>query len=265
MKLPWFARWFGEDYKCLYAHRDQKEADAQVHFLVSTLKLEKQSLILDLGCGAGRHMGPLRKQGYRVFGLDLSPVLLRTARESKHPVLRSDMRYPALKESSFSLVASFFTSFGYFDDSSEDEGVLHQVAGLLKPGACFFLDLPDKTKTLKSLVSQDSLESLDLNVSQRRRVEGDVILKQIEIRRANGEVQHFEERVRLYELEAVVTMAAQAGLTLQRAYGSFHAIGNSDSQEALEYQRGESDRMMMFFRKQSGSDLNDKAMTSTKG
>jgi 2-polyprenyl-3-methyl-5-hydroxy-6-metoxy-1,4-benzoquinol methylase len=42
---------------------------------------EKQTRILDIGCGTGRHSIELSKRGYKVTGIDLSESLLKRARE----------------------------------------------------------------------------------------------------------------------------------------------------------------------------------------
>ncbi|HEX5891681.1 MAG TPA: methyltransferase domain-containing protein [Nitrososphaeraceae archaeon] len=44
-------------------------------------KLPKDSKILDLSCGIGRHSIPLAKRGYKVVGYDISPLYLQKARE----------------------------------------------------------------------------------------------------------------------------------------------------------------------------------------
>ncbi len=50
------------------------EQEAQV--LAEALDLPQGSVILDVGCGNGRHVTALRALGYRAFGLDLSPAVL---------------------------------------------------------------------------------------------------------------------------------------------------------------------------------------------
>jgi 2-polyprenyl-3-methyl-5-hydroxy-6-metoxy-1,4-benzoquinol methylase len=41
----------------------------------------KDSKILDLSCGIGRHSIPLAKRGYKVVGYDISSLYLQKARE----------------------------------------------------------------------------------------------------------------------------------------------------------------------------------------
>lgn len=50
--------------------------------------------ILDAGCGTGRHFGPLRRAGSKVFGIDFSLGMLRVARRQfpQTPLLLADLQ-----------------------------------------------------------------------------------------------------------------------------------------------------------------------------
>jgi 2-polyprenyl-3-methyl-5-hydroxy-6-metoxy-1,4-benzoquinol methylase len=50
-------------------------------FIESEITFNKQSHILDIGCGTGRHSIELTKRGYHITGIDLSESLLKRARE----------------------------------------------------------------------------------------------------------------------------------------------------------------------------------------
>lgn len=56
---------------------DELDPDRNIVKLVSFLKRKKYKRILDLGCGVGRHMVFLGKQGFFMAGLDISPTALR--------------------------------------------------------------------------------------------------------------------------------------------------------------------------------------------
>jgi 2-polyprenyl-3-methyl-5-hydroxy-6-metoxy-1,4-benzoquinol methylase len=43
--------------------------------------MAKDSKILDLSCGIGRHSIPLAKKGYKILGYDISSLYLQKARE----------------------------------------------------------------------------------------------------------------------------------------------------------------------------------------
>ncbi len=60
-----------------FAHGTLGECD----FLEKEIGFNKQTRILDIGCGTGRHSIELAKRGYTVTGIDLSDSMLLRARE----------------------------------------------------------------------------------------------------------------------------------------------------------------------------------------
>ena len=76
----WYVESFGEDYLELYRHRNLEEARKAVALAASVLNLRPDVSILDLCCGAGRHIQAMRNRGLAAIGMDLSPVLLGAAR-----------------------------------------------------------------------------------------------------------------------------------------------------------------------------------------
>ena len=170
-KKEWFERWFGEEYKALYPHRDEAQAAVQVGAVVRAVQaanaagvsnaaspLEAPGRILDVGCGAGRHLRALRASGLHAFGVDLSPVLLRDARASGLSVARADMRRLPFHKASFDLVTCFFTSFGYFATAEEDLAVLSGFRDLARPSGFVFLDLPNAAHLTAHLVPSEVVE-----------------------------------------------------------------------------------------------------------
>lgn len=227
MDKPWFKRWFGESYKQLYPHRNVREAEAQAGFVLRALPVTPEWRILDIGCGQGRHLEIMRGLGHRhCLGLDLSLPLLRDARAAGLGVARGDMRRLPFRPGGFDLVTSFFTSFGYFATFAEDVEALSQFVSMLKPRGYLFLDLINKDHLLARLVPQDCKHVSGSEVTQRRRVEAPVsadgqvvVIKEIEIRKAGGEVEKFEERVRLYGAEDMRALMEKFSLSLIGTYG----------------------------------------------
>jgi SAM-dependent methyltransferase len=248
MDNSWFHRWFNDAYKRLYPHRDEREAGAQARFVIRALPVTPEWRILDVGCGAGRHLAWFRRHGFpHCFGLDLSLPLLRDARAAGQAVARADMRRVPFRPGRFDLVTSFFTSFGYFATFEEDVEALAQMVSLLKPGGHLFLDLINKDHLLKHLVPEDRRRLDGSEVVQRRRIEGPrekpgtVVVKEIEIRRPDGTQERYQERVRLYGREEMPELAARFRLSLQASFGD----------EAGGIYRGEaSPRMALLYRKE---------------
>jgi ubiquinone/menaquinone biosynthesis C-methylase UbiE len=51
----------------------------EICFLLNNLKLRKESMVLEVGCGTGRILLPLARKGYKCFGIDPSRQMLAIA------------------------------------------------------------------------------------------------------------------------------------------------------------------------------------------
>lgn len=220
----WFRQWFGEEYLRLYPHRDEEEAARAVELLLETSDLAPGTRVLDLACGAGRHLTPLRAAGLTATGLDLSLPLLRraAARAGRPGLVCGDMRSLPFAAGVFGAVAQFFTSFGYFATREEDRRVLGEVRRVLADGGTFLLDFMNAERVREELVPEDTQRIEGRTVRQVRWLDDDTVVKRIEIgdpEEGRGEV--FHERVRLYEPGELGRMLAGAGLEPRARYGDY--------------------------------------------
>jgi SAM-dependent methyltransferase len=220
----WFRDWFGEEYLALYPHRDEEEAFRAVSLFLDSVGSPDQ-FVLDLACGAGRHLRELRQANVQAVGLDLSGTLLAEARRTDPPapLVRADMRYLPFSEDSFGGLTSFFTSFGYFRTVEEDMAVIEQVRRCLAPGGSFMLDFFNAGMVRAHLVPVDVKRLGDQQVTQTRAIEGDVVVKRIVIESLEGDVptRQFEERVRLYDPNRLHSMLNDMGLRTEHRFGDY--------------------------------------------
>jgi SAM-dependent methyltransferase len=229
--VPWYRSWFGEEYLHLYPHRDQEEADQAVALVLREMsrhslgpEAEGALRVLDLGCGAGRHLRALRKAGVDAVGMDLSAPLLRQARSAApgcHRV-RGDMRHLPFTSGSFDLVTSFFTSFGYFDSDDEDIKVLREVCRVLRPEGRVILDFLNARRVRDSLEPRDERRVGGKRVEQVRRLVdgGRRVEKRIRIR-GEGVEEDFVERVRLYDAADLAALFDAVGLVVEARFGDY--------------------------------------------
>ena len=149
----WFRNWFDENYLQLYKHRDENDAQKQINLIINSLNLSKTMRILYLGCGEGRHVSVLNNMGYRVFGLDISRILINKGKKKYRNLnlIVGDMReIPGC----FDVILSLFTSFGYFDHDIENIKVLLSISSALTKNGWFWLDFlnpPFIKKNMKNL------------------------------------------------------------------------------------------------------------------
>ena len=224
---PWYEASFGCEYLNLYAHRNLAEARANIGALMKLVPLGKDELLLDLCCGAGRHLLALYEVGFRrLVGLDLSAELLAVASESLAgmggiTLVRADMRYLPFK-GCFSTVLSLFTSFGYFDEDQENRAVLTAVCQALRKGGVFVLDYLNREYVISHLVPSDEREVFGRRVHNIRRLtdNGRRVEKVTTVMTETGAQRQFFESVRLYSLTEMQEMFRSEGFSNVNAYGS---------------------------------------------
>ncbi|MEE9206834.1 MAG: class I SAM-dependent methyltransferase [Gemmatimonadota bacterium] len=220
--VEWFQGWFGERYLELYPHRNEEEARRGVQTLLKLAELTSGARVLDLACGAGRHLRPLEQAGHAAFGLDLSWPLLAEARvrQPKARLVRGDMRWLPFRSGAFEAVTSFFTSFGYFATPEEDRLVAGEIRRLLRPGGVFVLDFLNAGRVAAELVPHDVQTVGGATITQRRTIENGIVIKRIVVER-QGAREEFEERVRLYGRDALEGLLERSGLRTDRALGDY--------------------------------------------
>lgn len=112
--------------------------------------------VLDLACGTGGHSLALLSLGHPVVGIDLSPDMVRRAKQKARevgvelPVCVGDMRESPVAADSFDAVVCLFDSIGY---ARTDEGILSTLDGIrraLKAGGTFVLEFWHKPTMVAS-------------------------------------------------------------------------------------------------------------------
>jgi ubiquinone/menaquinone biosynthesis C-methylase UbiE len=231
----WYEESFGCDYLELYAHRDAAEARADIEAVVRLLDPPRDEPLLDLCCGACRHMLVLHEMGFsQMVGLDLSAELLEVGaselQECACPdgldedgicLVHSDMRCIPY-ENHFATVLSLFTSFGYFDRDQENEAVFHAVYRALRPGGQFLIDYLSREYVIANLVERDELDLSGRHIVNVRSLTdgGRRVTKKTTVTSSSGSVREYLESVRMYSESEMVGMLREAGLVDVRTYGS---------------------------------------------
>jgi SAM-dependent methyltransferase len=107
--------------------------EQEVEFLIDALALGPRSLVLDVGCGPGRHALALATRGMEVVGVDISARFVTLAAASGAPVARGDARALPVRPGSFDAVLSLCQGgFGLLGD--DDGDVVREMAAAIRPG-----------------------------------------------------------------------------------------------------------------------------------
>lgn len=218
----WFASWFDTSYyHQLYNNRNEDEAKLFISNLLDFLKLDKNSKLLDLACGKGRHAKTLNEFGYEVLGVDLSPNSISIASEMKNEHLDfqvHDMR-ESIQGATFDAVFNLFTSFGYFDETTDNERVCSAIAEMLKPKGILVIDFMNAEKVIANLVSKEKKTVGNLTFHITRHYDGKHIFKRIQFE-DQGEKFDFTERVQALKLNDFESLLA-AQFQILNTFGSF--------------------------------------------
>jgi len=222
----WFREWFGQTYLDLYPHRDAGEADLAVELFGRVAELREGERVLDLACGAGRHLASLRRLELCPVGVDLSAVLLARAADGtggSAALVRGDMRWLPFFDASFGGVVSFFTSFAYFEHRQDDRRVVAEIRRVLRPGGSYLLDFLNAQRVRDELIPEDVREIRGRKVRQFRYIEHDQVVKRIEVSTPGDDrpPEIFFERVRLYTDEELSDLLAAGGLMPHERFGDY--------------------------------------------
>jgi SAM-dependent methyltransferase len=237
-KKDWFVDWFDTSYyHLLYQNRDEQEAERFIKNLMNFLDLPVESKLLDLACGKGRHAKFLSEFDHHVLGVDLSPNSIEQASEFSHEKLRfqtHDMR-EVLENEQFDVIFNLFTSFGYFDDETENKRMCHSISKMLLPGGRLLIDFMNATKVIQNLVLAETkiIDGITFKIS--RNYDGQHIYKHIEVTEGTHTSQYME-RVQAIKLSDFQTLLED----------KFEIVNTFGSYDLTPFDEENSDRLILL-------------------
>ena len=221
-KKTWFKEWFDSPYyHLLYANRDYNEAQFFIKNLINLLKIEKNSSVLDLACGKGRHSIYMNKLGFNVTGYDLSEKNIKHAKKYENDKLNfciHDMRSPF--QGNYDIIFNLFTSFGYFENIDDDSRVIANIKNSLKNGGLGVIDFMNSNYVENNLIDQESFSKANIQFSIKRQCVNGYVSKKIKIFDGKDEI-FYNEKVRLYSLDDFKYLLSKNDLILKSCYGDY--------------------------------------------
>ena len=226
--MAWFETWFDtRDYDILYKDRDFAEAENFITLLINHLNIPKDSKIIDLACGKGRHSVFLNKMGYRVLGLDLSNQSIEHNKQFENSDLKfevHDMRdeiFSNVSSEKVEAVFNLFTSFGYFADEHDDRKVFQSISNILKENGYFVLDFLNAKWVENTLNKDEKITKGGIDFTIKKKIENQHVIKDIGFS-DQGEEFHFYEKVKLHTLEEISEYAEEVGFERVQIFGDYH-------------------------------------------
>jgi SAM-dependent methyltransferase len=194
---------------------------AEAEFLVRELRVEPGAVVLDLGCGTGRHSIELARRGFRMVGVDLSRGMLRQAQAAAAAAgasvawIQADAKHFATPDSFDGAICLCEGSFGLAeageDPMAHDAAIAFNLWRCLRPGARLVLTALNGLRLLRVHGSDDiAAGAFDpASLTERSVVEWD------------SEDGHHQAIVREhgYRPEGLRSLFEAAGFTLQHLGG----------------------------------------------
>ena len=183
--------------------------------------------VLDAACGYGRHALVLAREGYRVTGIDRSPVLLDEARRRAGAAewprwVRGDLREPLpFGHATFDAVVNLFSSFvGYYGEG-DDVHFLAEARRVLRAEGRLVLETMSRDRLMRRFRPKDWNHVPEGVVVEERTfdpVEG-VVETLHELWSAGG-TESLRYRLRTYTATELRVLARRAGFARVDFYDS---------------------------------------------
>lgn len=219
----WFEEWFDSPYyHLLYENRDEAEAETFIRNIINKLEMPQGAHVLDVGCGKGRHSKTLARYGANVTGIDLSANSIEYAKQFENASLHFevwDMRVP-YRPNGFDYVFNIFSSFGYFEEDSDDYKAIQAFAGDLKPGGTLILDYINTEYAVKHLTNRHILQRGAVQFHIQKKIENGFFKKSIDFL-VNGVDHHYEEQLKIINRVKFQEMMTNSGLELKMCFGDY--------------------------------------------
>ena len=239
--MTWYKDWFDSKYyHLLYKNRDHNEAALFLDNISNEFK-KKNARILDVACGKGRHAKYLNSIGFDATGVDLSFNSIKYAKKYENKKLKfhqHDMRN-VFEENKFDIVTNLFTSFGYFDNTLDDQKAINSMAGNLKKGGLLLIDFMNVKKVIMNLVANEIKFIEDVKFKISRKIIDNHIIKKINIEDEENIFSH-QEKVHCLTLFNFTEMLEKANMKIINLFGDYD-LNNFDEQK--------SDRLIILAKK----------------
>ena len=227
MTADWTHEYFDDTYRRLFLDTvDPARTRQQVQQLLRLCTVLPGAVVLDVGCGVGRHSIELAKLGFRVTGVDMNADYIAACRERTeqlglnaefHAVDSRVMKLDVRAD----LTISLWSSFGYYGEIG-DLQILERVAEHTRRGGHVVLDVENRDYIVKHFVPEEWHEHEQELVFEKRRLDatdGTVSTRRVVL--SGGVRREYHRVLRMYTVTELTALLEAAGLQPQRWCGDY--------------------------------------------
>jgi SAM-dependent methyltransferase len=227
MTADWTHEYFDDTYRRLFLDTvDPARTRQQVQQLLRLCTVLPGAVVLDVGCGVGRHSIELAKLGFRVTGVDMNADYIAACRERTeqlglnaefHAVDSRVMKLDVRAD----LTISLWSSFGYYGKIG-DLQILERVAEHTRRGGHVVLDVENRDYIVKHFVPEEWHEHEQELVFEKRRfdaTDGTVSTRRVVL--SGGVRREYHRVLRMYTVTELTALLEAAGLQPQRWCGDY--------------------------------------------
>ena len=217
-----------------------KEVEA-LRSIFSEVGVKPGDRVLDLCCGYGSHALRLAKRGFRITGVDFSPLMIKQAKklvksrkvQERVEFLVGDAREVSKllesRQGNFNAIINMQTSIGYYDDET-DEGILRQLNELASSNGVLVIDIANRDYLVKhfqpfAIHKIKYLPGYELHEHRKLNLERSRMENAWKFYRKEGEeLKHIATIPldnRLYSLHEIMSLLRKTGWRYVASYGNF--------------------------------------------
>ena len=226
--MDWTKDYFDDVYlKYFLIPQGEERTKEQIDFISKFLP--ENGYILDAGCGIGRHSIELARRGFKVLGIDTNQKYLDLALEKAKALSLDNVNFSLMdmrnlnEEEMFDGVINLWSSFGYFDDDTNEEIIKNFLKAVHKNGKVI-IDIENRDYILKFFVRETFKEKEDgIFILERRKF--DPVTSVVNTHRyiiGNGLRKEYLRHIRIYSLTEMINIFRRAGFKEVEYFGNYN-------------------------------------------
>ncbi len=206
----------------------------EIDFVLSHSKLTSNGLILDVGCGPGRHSIELAQRGYRSVGIDPSKAMIDAARERAvaagvQPKFIQVNGEEFFSVSKFDVAICLFTTLGQINNEVQKQHakashpLLNGIAHVLIPGGILILEVPQNSWVVANIKEFERFgdEQRYTEITRMFDAKHKIVHESFAIVTPE-ETRHYLLRYHLYNIQEISSFLINAGFEVNHTFGDFH-------------------------------------------